>query len=200
MARVNCRNVEIKAKLINENDFIEKINIAKKLSGNDESKVLVQRDVFFKTSYGRLKIRYEQGTTAKLIRYERSDIRGPKLSEFDILEVEDGKLLEKILSNSIGKKSFNTIHNSFFNIYILSLGALGVLEKTRHLFMQDQTRIHLDIVKNGGTVFYGMEFEVKLEPEEDIEVGNKIAEDLMKKFKLNKDQLLEGSYFEILNP
>jgi adenylate cyclase class IV len=54
-------------------------------------------------------------------------------------------------------------------------------------------------VKNGGTVFYGMEFEVRLEPKDNIEVGNKIAEDLMDTFKLNKDQLLEGSYFEILN-
>jgi adenylate cyclase class IV len=107
MAQVNSRNVEIKAKLINENDLMEKMNIARKLTGNSESETLIQRDVFFNTSCGRLKLRFEKGSTTKLIRYERSDICGPKLSEFDILEVEDGKLLEKILSKSIGKNSIN---------------------------------------------------------------------------------------------
>lgn len=44
-----------------------------------------------------------------------------------------------------------------------------------------------------------MEFEVIMQPEEDLEIGNKIAEELMKNFELKKDQLAEGSYFEILN-
>jgi adenylate cyclase class IV len=65
--------------------------------------------------------------------------------------------------------------------------------------MYDRTRIHLDIVKHKESSYYGIEFEVKLEPEEDIEAGNKIVEDLMTKFKLNNDQLLKESYFEILN-
>lgn len=63
----------------------------------------------------------------------------------------------------------------------------------------DKTRIHLDVVKSNGPDFYGMEFEVMMQPEEDIELGNKIAEELTAAFKLQPDQLLEGSYFEILN-
>lgn len=66
--------------------------------------------------------------------------------------------------------------------------------------MHDRTRIHLDDVKNKGANYYGMEFEVMMEPGENLEVGQKIAEDLMKIFQLKEDQLLEGSYFEILNP
>lgn len=81
-----------------------------------------------------------------------------------------------------------------------SIGILGVLDKTRHLFMHNgRTRIHLDIVKNNSSNYYGMEFEVMMQPGEDIELGNTIAEKLMKVFELKKEQLLEGSYFEILN-
>lgn len=65
--------------------------------------------------------------------------------------------------------------------------------------MHDRTRIHLDVVKNKNSYYYGMEFEVIMQPEEDLEIGNKIAEELKKNFELKKDQLTEGSYFEILN-
>lgn len=81
-----------------------------------------------------------------------------------------------------------------------SIGTLGVLDKTRHLFMHDgKTRIHLDIVKNNGSNYYGMEVEVMMKPGEDITLGNKIAEQLIAAFQLRPDQLLKGSYFEILN-
>lgn len=81
-----------------------------------------------------------------------------------------------------------------------SIGILGILDKTRHLFLHNgRTRIHLDIVKNNASNYYGMEFEVMMQPGEDIDLGNTIAEELMKVFELKKEQLLEGSYFEILN-
>lgn len=81
-----------------------------------------------------------------------------------------------------------------------SVGTLGILDKTRHLFMHEgRTRIHLDVVKNKGTCFYGIEFEVLMKPNEELDLGNKIAEELMTVFKLEQGQLLEGSYFEILN-
>jgi adenylate cyclase class IV len=81
-----------------------------------------------------------------------------------------------------------------------SVGTLGSLDKTRYLFIHEgRTRLHLDIVKNNGSNYYGMEFEVMLKENESLDFGNEIAEKLMQEFKLNKDQLLEGSYFEILN-
>ena len=79
------------------------------------------------------------------------------------------------------------------------LGTLGILDKTRHLFMHDRTRIHLDVVKNKDTNYYGLEFEVMMQPGEDLETGNKVAAELIKTFELRDDQLMEGSYFEILN-
>jgi adenylate cyclase class IV len=65
--------------------------------------------------------------------------------------------------------------------------------------MHDRTRIHLDEVKNKEATYYGLEFEVQLSPDEDIEAGNKVADELLKTFQLKKEQLMEGSYFEILN-
>jgi adenylate cyclase class IV len=86
-----------------------------------------------------------------------------------------------------------------FKLKNLIPGTLGILDKTRHLFMHDRTRLHLDVVKNKGAAYYGLEFEVMLQPDEDIETGNQVAEELMKIFELKKEQLMEGSYFEILN-
>lgn len=115
-----------------------------------------------------------------MVQYSRDDVSGPKLSKFNVLEVSDGKLMEKMLDESIG--------------------VLGNLDKTRYLFIHEgRTRIHLDIVKNNNSNFYGMEFEVMMKDGEDIELGNEIAEKLLKSFHLEKHQLLTGSYFEILN-
>lgn len=75
-----------------------------------------------------------------------------------------------------------------------------MLDKTRYLFINERrTRIHLDVVKNNGVNYYGLEFEVVMQPNEDIEIGNLISKELMDLFELKPDQLLEGSYFEILN-
>lgn len=56
MSRSNCKNIEIKAKLADENEFNEKVNIAKKLTGKSEAEVIKQHDVFFKATIGRLKV------------------------------------------------------------------------------------------------------------------------------------------------
>lgn len=194
------RNIEIKAKLADESEFNEKVAIASQLTGEKQAEIIVQHDVFFNVPNGRLKLRYEvswwfcwiiavwlsgkfrffQGNGAKLVQYSRDDVAGPKLSKFNLIEVSDGALMERMLHESCG--------------------TLGDLDKTRHLFIHEgRTRIHLDVVKNKGANYYGMEFEVMLKPSEDLELGNQIAEELMTAFKLRKDQLLEGSYFEILN-
>jgi adenylate cyclase class IV len=114
MSQNNCRNVEIKAKLANKSELDEKMKIASELIGK-ESVSLIQRDVFFNALNGRLKLRFENDDTAKLIHYQRGDIEGPKLSNFDVLEVKDGKLLEKMLSNSIGKEQLIASYFVFFN-------------------------------------------------------------------------------------
>ena len=52
------RNIEIKAKLTQQ-EFEEKLEIAKDLTGQTQPEILNQHDVFFKVPNGRLKLRYE---------------------------------------------------------------------------------------------------------------------------------------------
>lgn len=76
-----------------------------------------------------------------------------------------------------------------------SLGVIGEVKKTRYLFLYEQTRIHLDKVDGLGTF---LEFEVCLRPEQTIEDGTKIANDLMKQFEIEESALMTGAYMDEL--
>lgn len=77
-----------------------------------------------------------------------------------------------------------------------SLGVKGCrVRKTRFLFIFNQTRIHLDQVENLGNF---LEFEVCLTPEQTLEQGQQIAEDLMKTFQLKNEDLMSGAYLDEL--
>lgn len=52
------RNIEIKARIPDAEEFQKRICIAKRLTNND-GQILKQRDVFYKVSNGRLKLRME---------------------------------------------------------------------------------------------------------------------------------------------
>lgn len=112
-----------------------------------------------------------------LVQYNRPDVKGPKLSEFNILETDDPKMLHKILEQSVG--------------------VLGEVKKQRWLFMHEQTRIHLDKVDNLGTF---LEFEVCLRPEQTVDDGKIIADKLMEVFQIGPDDLMAGAYLDELLP
>lgn len=118
---------------------------------------------------------FTQNTKSQLIQYHRSDEEGPKLSQFSILETEEPEKLQQMLETSIGVK--------------------GEVAKTRHLFIYNQTRIHLDDVKNLGTF---LEFEVCLQPEQTIEFGTDIANEMINIFGIGKDDMVQGAYLDEL--
>lgn len=172
------RNVEVKARIPGgQEGFAGRLDIARKLTGVPEAELIVQRDVFFQSPLGgRLKLRYLQPPArSQLVYYDRPDVAGPKLSKFNKIEVDEPEVLEKILRQSNG--------------------TLGVLAKTRHLFLHGQTRIHLDEVKDLG---HFMEFEVCLKPDQSLEQGQVIAEELSKEFGIKEEDLMTGSYFDAL--
>lgn len=171
----NLRNIEIKARFASAELFNKAVEVARRLSGDDKGEILVQRDIFFHAATGRLKLRYEEGRVARLIQYSRPDTSAAKLSEFKLLTVAEPELLEQMLKDSVGVK--------------------GVVEKTRHLFMVGQTRVHLDNVKSLGHFF---ELEVCLRPEQTIEEGNSIAQNLQADFGITADQLMSGAYMDEL--
>lgn len=110
-----------------------------------------------------------------MIQYHRPDEEGPTLSQFLVLETEEPDKLHQMLATSIGVK--------------------GEVAKTRYLFLYNQTRIHLDDVKDLGTF---LEFEVCLQPEQTIEFGTEIANEMINIFGIGKDDMVQGAYLDEL--
>ncbi|KAK9497162.1 hypothetical protein O3M35_004530 [Rhynocoris fuscipes] len=171
---MSSRNIEIKAKLPNKDKAIE---IAKSIS-NEDGKLLIHRDVYFGNSSSDeyTKLRFIKDERVELINYMRPKQAGPKLSKYDKNDVENGVEMEKKLSESLGIR--------------------GIIEKNRLLFMLDhRTRCHIDSVKNFGDF---IEFEVILDKDEPIELGEKIARRYMQSFNISEDDLITKSYIDMV--
>jgi predicted adenylyl cyclase CyaB len=76
-----------------------------------------------------------------------------------------------------------------------ALGVRGVIRKRRTLYLVGQTRVHLDEVEGLGEF---MELEVVLRPEQSNAEGQDIAQDLMTRLGVRKEDLVEGAYMDIL--
>ncbi|XP_044139343.1 uncharacterized protein LOC122929736 isoform X3 [Bufo gargarizans] len=185
------RNVEVKARI---HDWERVLQVCQQLSGSNGEKIL-QRDVFFNTTKGRLKLRDFQRSgvnllvcrrddlletelpdgNGQLIYYERPDQLGPKLSNYSISNTADPPGLETVLAQALGVR--------------------GKVVKERFLFMVGQTRIHLDRVKDLGDF---LELEVILTESQTAQDGDLIAKELMNSLKISQDDLLTGAYMDLL--
>jgi predicted adenylyl cyclase CyaB len=164
-------NIEIKARA---RDFNAIRSRAEVLS-DTPVEVIPQIDTFFSTEKGRLKLRELGPSRAQLIYYERPDQNGPKRSDYHIFETGDPINLKTTLS--------------------LALGTRGIVRKTRYLYLVGQTRVHLDDVEGLGQF---MELEVVLNPYQSDHDGQAIAEDLMSQLGIEKGDLLEGAYMDLM--
>lgn len=164
-------NIEIKARARN---FAEIKARAETLS-NTPVEVIPQEDIFFNVPHGRLKLRILAPDRAQLIYYTRPDQQGPKRSDYHIAHTSDPANLKRVLE--------------------LAYGIRGVVKKTRYLYLVGQTRVHLDDVQGLGQF---MELEVVLrEGQEDAE-GQAIAEGLLASLGVERSDLLEGAYMDLL--
>lgn len=92
--------------------------------------ILTQKDIYYKCSSGLLKLRIE-GDNQTLIKYKRDEKNGEdRWSNYELLE---------ILSTGADK---------YFEDF---LQVETIVEKKRHLYLFNNTRIHLDEVKEAGT-------------------------------------------------
>ncbi|XP_050100135.1 uncharacterized protein LOC126580873 [Anopheles aquasalis] len=174
-SNTTLRNVEIKARLAGEEEFERRITIAKQLTGTD-GELILQNDVFFNVSSRRLKLRYLTHKKSELISYDRPDVAGPKLSQYELLELDDPERLERMLASTVGVR--------------------GRVTKRRHLFLHGQTRIHLDAVDGLG---HYLEFETVLRPEQSSEEGQRIVDTMMARFEITPDDLVTGAYMDQLS-
>lgn len=166
-----ARNVEIKARC---SDF-KTLEATLKRKRAKYVGVLRQVDTYFKVPSGRLKLRELSKTNGELIRYERADESGPKLCSYSILPTDKPAELKQLLSGT--------------------LGILGVVKKTRRLYLIGQTRVHLDQVQNLGKF---LELEVVLKKGQGIADGKRIAMHLLSEIGLRPNTLVPGSYIDLL--
>jgi predicted adenylyl cyclase CyaB len=134
----------------------------------------VPKNIFFHTAQGRLKLRV-LADHAQLIFYTRPDQEGPKRSDYHITRSDDPHNLKRVLD--------------------LAYGIRGVVKKTRYLYLVGQTRVHLDDVQGLGQF---MELEIILQDGQSEAEGQKIAEDLMSALGVERTDLIESAYMDLL--
>ena len=118
-------NLELKIKLKDPDRVIEKLKSIRA----DYKGELNQTDIYYRINNYRLKLRLENGTQT-LIKYLRNEGTGKRWSEFQLLSLgnnEARSYLKDILDEEV------------------------VVEKVRCLYVFDNTRIHIDNVKELGT-------------------------------------------------
>jgi len=165
------RNVEIKARIRDVEDFSARLKALKPTS----PLVLVQEDIFFPVSRGRLKLRILGPRSGELIYYDRPDALGPKASDYEIARTSEPEKLRAVLTAAFGVR--------------------GWVKKVRLVALVGATRIHLDDV--GGLGLFA-ELEVVLKPGQTAAAGAAIARGLMKKLGIKPSDLVAGAYLDLL--
>jgi homotetrameric cytidine deaminase len=135
------RNVELKAL---DPDPVRSLAACRELGAEDRG-VLRQRDTYFRTRSGRLKLREEEPGGATLIQYDRPDEASARESRYRLTRVDDPCVLRASLDDA--------------------LGTLVVVEKERHVLLWEGVRIHLDTVAGLGSF---VELEGVAPPDSDL--------------------------------
>jgi predicted adenylyl cyclase CyaB len=166
-----ARNIEIKARLVR----IESIEAQVAALADVGPIALSQDDSFFQVAQGRLKLRTFADGSAELIAYARSDRRGPKLSDYTLVQIADPAALHAVLVRSCGLR--------------------GRVRKQRTLYRIGPTRVHLDRVEGLGDF---LELEVVLQDDQPEHDGVAIAHALLARWGIAEDRLIAGAYVDLL--
>jgi predicted adenylyl cyclase CyaB len=165
------RNVEIKARITSVEALLPKV----KAVADQGPFEIRQDDTYFACSAGRLKLRMFSKGEGEIIYYRRADQQAPKESFYLRSPTSAPEVLRESLT--------------------LAYGQTGRVEKHRTLFLAGRTRIHLDRVSGLG---HFLELEVVLEEHESSEVGVREANELLVRLGVERSQLIEGGYFDLL--
>ena len=164
------KNIEIKAKI---RDYEKVQKLVEELC-SDPVHTEQQEDTFFITTKGRLKLR-ESDDKSALIYYDRKDSLEPSQSDIAISFTENPDILKSVLAKSNGIR--------------------GIVKKIRTLYKYGQTRIHLDEVRRLGKF---IELEVVLRSDQTSKDGESIANKLMDKFNIHKNDLIDVAYIDLI--
>lgn len=165
------RNVEAKFKLTDRPRMLERaLEIGFAHSGE-----LLQRDTFFVTASGKLKLREEPGG-AQVIHYARRTASGSGLSDYEIVPVIEPDKLRTILS--------------------AALGVRAEVRKRRVVLIRQNVRLHIDSVESLGE--FG-ELEAVLVEGESEQANRKRLAALLEQLGVEVNALIDASYFELMN-
>lgn len=139
---------------------------------------MVQTDTYFNVPAGRLKLREfrDESNASELIFYARSGEAEPRRSDYHILEVTEPAALKSILA--------------------LALGVRAVVKKKRDVYIFRNVRVHLDEVAGLGSF---LELEAVLDEDHLEEDAMVMLGELMREFCIAKEDLLGGSYCELMS-
>jgi homotetrameric cytidine deaminase len=163
------RNVELKAL---DPDPARSLAVCHELGAEDKG-ILRQRDTYFRTRSGRLKLREQEPGGATLIQYDRPDAADARESRYRLTMVPEPDELRASLD--------------------AALGTLVVVDKQRHLLLWEGVRIHLDTVEGLGTF---VELEGVAPPESDLSAEEEKVARLRE--ALGIEEVLTDSYSDRL--
>jgi predicted adenylyl cyclase CyaB len=135
-----------------------------------------QRDTYFTTRTGRLKLRETSSGRAELIPYLRPDEAGTRRSDYCVIEVHDGEGARALLGGI--------------------LGVQRVVVKRREVLLWRNVRIHLDRVDGLGT-FLELEAVFDGSPEAEAEQHRAVGW-LLRELAIPPETCLAGSYESLL--
>ncbi len=163
-------NIEIKARCCN----VDKIREILKQNNADFKGVDNQKDTYFKSNYGRLKLR-EGNIENSLIFYDREDKSSSKESKVILYKSNDSNTLKDIFMKSVGVKI--------------------IVEKKREIYFIDNVKFHIDSVAKLG------EF-IEIEAIGSEGVGKSQLESqcdyYLKLFNIQQQDLISNSYSDML--
>ncbi|HLW67368.1 MAG TPA: class IV adenylate cyclase [Gemmataceae bacterium] len=165
-------NIELKARIHNAS---EQLRAVERLAGAPVE-TFAQIDTFFQVPHGRLKLRQANPGAAELIFYERVDQIGARKSQYSRIPTDHPEALRQALAQA--------------------MGILGVVKKTRRLYLLGQTRFHWDEVEGLGNF---LEVEVVLRPEQSDHEGVQIAAKLQHQLGIPEDRLIAEAYVDLLS-
>ena len=163
------QNLELKARI---SSVSEAVHSAHHLKAQAKG-VLRQRDVYYKVSRGRLKLRIINDHSAELIFYNRPNKKGSRYSNYFVLPISNARMANELCTAAFGQRV--------------------VVEKNRRLFIYKNSRIHIDEVRGLGKF---IEFEVLVRY--GIRQAQKLLEALITEFGIKQTATLAFSYSDML--
>lgn len=134
-----------------------------------------QVDTYFRVPNGRLKLRQATPGRDELVYYRRPDEPQPKVSDYQVVEVAHSDALCGLLTEA--------------------LGVVARVVKDREVWLLEEARIHLDSVEGLGSF---IEFEVMVIGGATEDSCHARAAELLAAFGLTDDDLIAGSYADLL--